>query len=372
MFIQFKTALLAPRFSLASVFRGVLILYAVILLIVFVAFYPGNTGGAGSTGFMRKQLSWQSVPIHAVALVFITFAYYLMLNLGYAGLKQRLKISFFLIACFATALVLELFKLTDALLFRGISLARFFQGSPADFAIDRILSFLLYAILAVIFVFIALQRDERENNRKLSETNRQLELEKLASSNNLLRAQINPHFLHNTLNLLYSRTRQYDKKLADGILLLSDSMRYSLDATKQQSDLVALRDEVQHLKNLISLQQLRFDEKLNIWFTTEGHSDKLMIPPLTLMTLAENAFKHGELHDPACPVQIRLCVDDAANQLTYIVSNKKSTGPAELSYGIGMENIHQRLKHVFGDRYRMDIQEDETFYKVQLTIDYGS
>lgn len=370
--IQVLNTLRHPRFKLKTVFLGALITYSIILLVLFLAFYSSKGQGTNNRDFLHQQFSANALPTHALSLFFLTLVYYLLLNLCYAGLREKRKLPYFILSALLVLLLLEIHKITDALLFRNYSIADYFNGSIADNLIDRFMGFLLYSLLAVIFVFFALQRDEKERNRLLLEANRKLELEQLQAKHDLLRAQINPHFLHNTLNLIYSRTRQYDRQLANGILLLSDSMRYSIEATRQQTDLVPLQEEITHLRNLISLQQLRFDEKLNIQFTTQGNPDGLQVPPLTLVTLAENAFKHGELYDPENPVSITLSIENQteARVLRYTVANRKHQGPLEHSHGIGLNNIRQRFEEVFGSRYRLLIADEAKNYSVDLSIYY--
>lgn len=372
MAIYLQAIFRKPRFLLKWVFLGTGVAYLLLLLVLFLVFYSVNSRGSNSASFLDQQFSLHSLPVHATALAFLSIVYYLLLNLVYTGLKDRPGPLFFLIAALLVLIQLEVFKLSDALLFRDFRASVYFGGSMAENVSDRLISLVLYTIPAVLVVFFVLQRDERERNRILIEVNRKLELEQLQTKHDLLRAQINPHFLHNTLNLIYTRTRQYDRKLADGILLLSDSMRYSMDATKQQVDLVPLQDEIKHLRNLISLQQLRFDEKLNIQFTTNGNHEGIQIPPLTLVTIAENAFKYGELYDPINPVTLELTIIETneGRLLGFTVSNSKRHGPVEHSFGVGLANIRLRLKEVYKSAFNLQVREETGSYFVNLTIQY--
>ncbi len=207
-----------------------------------------------------------------------------------------------------------------------------------------------------------------EKNEKLIQEKQALEKRRLQTESAFLRSQINPHFLQNTLNFLYSKTRQHSAEISEGVLLLSDIMRYSLQATQKQEDTSQLKEEMEHLQNLIKLQQLRFGNQLNIKMNTEGNWEQLTIPPLTLITLAENAFKYGEMHEEQHPVTIKLCVPTGEKELQFTVRNKKKTGPVEISYGIGHDNIRNRLAMKYGDNFTLTAQNEEHFYTVHLTI----
>jgi len=207
------------------------------------------------------------------------------------------------------------------------------------------------------------------SNAELAARNAGLRQELLEVENNFLRAQVNPHFLYNTLNLFYAKALPANKELANGILTLADIMRYSLEAT-ESSQLVPLQMEVAQLRRVIDIHQLRFGNHLNIDFAAEGEYQVVNVAPLIFITLLENALKHGELNDPACPVTVRLFVDDA--RIYFTIQNKKSTDPPEHSHGIGLDNIKKRLNNVYGNRYSFSIEESVDYYHVTLTIEHSA
>jgi sensor histidine kinase YesM len=203
---------------------------------------------------------------------------------------------------------------------------------------------------------------------QLEQQKQLLEKKQLQTEAAFLRSQINPHFLQNTLNFLYGKTRKHASELSEGVLLLSEIMHYSLEATKNTEDVTILKDEVQHLKNLIKLQQLRFSNQLFIELSTSGKWEQVKLPPLTLITLAENAFKYGEMHDEQHPVIINLQVTEDGKQLRYEVHNKKKTGPVEISYGIGHDNIRNRLSMRYHHNFELLAKDENDFYAVYLLI----
>lgn len=203
-------------------------------------------------------------------------------------------------------------------------------------------------------------------NMQLMEDQLVKEKEKLKFEYAYLRAQINPHFLYNTLDFLYAKSLPCSKELSEGIMRLSEILRYSVKA-EDEDGAVLLSDEIEHVRNVIEINRLRFNNGIYIDFTVEGQIDHLKIIPLTLVTLVENVLKHGEINNPQNPAAIRLAVD-RNNQLCFCCSNKKRTGPREMSTGIGMDNIRRRLAHAYGDQYSIETSESEDYYRVHLKI----
>ncbi|MBU1822580.1 MAG: histidine kinase [Bacteroidetes bacterium] len=180
-----------------------------------------------------------------------------------------------------------------------------------------------------------------------------------------LKYQINPHFLFNSLNFLYAQALPLSERLSRSTLLLSEMMRYALNENSDEAR-VPLEQEVQHLENFLEFNQLRFSNRLQVNFTTEGNLRIRRIMPLLLITFVENAFKYGELHDMQHPLCIRLQV--TADQLSFFVKNKKRGGPKENSTGIGLDNIRRRLLLGYPDRHTLNITEDDQFFTTELIL----
>lgn len=208
---------------------------------------------------------------------------------------------------------------------------------------------------------VLLARQQREQEHQLRVAERNLLEANLA----FLRSQINPHFLFNSLNFLYAQVYPHSEPAAEGILLLADTMRYALH--EKTDSKVPLTQEVQHLRNYIALNQLRFSQRLQIDFQVEGSLQFVLILPLVLITFVENCFKHGELADPAHPLRIRLAV--AGGQLTFETHNQKRHGPKEHGAGIGLANTRARLDLAYPARYQLRITDAPDFYTCHLTLD---
>ncbi|TDB68860.1 sensor histidine kinase [Arundinibacter roseus] len=214
-------------------------------------------------------------------------------------------------------------------------------------------------------------RDQRELTKlaeiRQKEALHQQELQKQVVDARLqsLKYQINPHFLFNSLNFLYAQSLPLSEDLSRATLLLSEMMRYALNENSDESK-VPLEHEIKHLENFLEFNQLRFSNRLQVNFSTEGNIHFRRIMPLLLITFVENAFKYGELHDAQYPLIINLLVTE--NALTFFVKNKKRSGPKENSTGIGLDNIRRRLLLGYPERHTLTIDDTEHFFTTELVI----
>ena len=245
-------------------------------------------------------------------------------------------------------------------------------------SIDISMKIFSYGVSSVFQIFIPLaiavvtrQLDEKkwqgQNQKVLEQRTFQLEKEKMQADYLFLKAQINPHFLHNTLNFLYSRSLPYSTELSEGILTLSEIMRYSLDKTEDADGKVTLSKEIQHVHHVLKIQQLRFDNSLQVIFIIRGDPAGHRILPFVLITLVENAFKHGDLLSTDSPVRLELDINPEGH-LHFFCSNRKKTGPKELSTGIGLDNTRQRLELAYGENYSLYIKDQRELFTVDLII----
>ena len=207
---------------------------------------------------------------------------------------------------------------------------------------------------------------EKENvqleKEKLELTTKKLQLEFA-----FLRAQINPHFLHNTLNVLFSKALTYSPELADNILKLSRIMRYSLESLEYESGKVPVQKELENLQVLLDIHILRFGNTKAVNYHVEGEAQGQMLPPLSLLTIVENAFKYGDLKDPAFPLEIK--VQLKPQEIYFSCQNKKKKNFIPLSsMSIGITNLSRRLDESFKGKYEMKATDELDFYKFELSI----
>jgi len=194
---------------------------------------------------------------------------------------------------------------------------------------------------------------------------RDLESERREMELQFLKSQLNPHFLFNSLNNIYSLAYQKSDKTADAIMKLSEIMRYMI--YESNTPTVDLSKEVEYLTNYIELQKIRFKDGAFIELTLNGEIDAQKIVPLMLISFVENAFKHGVVNDPENPVKINII----ANQkiLHFSVINKKNQQNKDAQGGVGLTNVERRLQLVYPDRYKLNVVNSATHYTCELMID---
>jgi LytS/YehU family sensor histidine kinase len=240
------------------------------------------------------------------------------------------------------------------------------NGNKAVMVFSYAIGAIFYIGLSLLIAYLTSLRDEKKQRKILEEQKLQLEIEKSQANFNFLKAQINPHFLHNTLNYLYAKSLPYSPELSEGILTLSDIMRYALSDGNVKDGQVLLKDEIEHVRNVIKINQLRFSNNLHVKMEVNGIVNGKTIIPFVLITLVENAFKHGDLKSSEYPINIKLDITD--QQICFYCSNKKNSGPKELSTGIGLENIKKRLDLAYGNQYQLKIKDEGNMYSTELII----
>lgn len=194
-----------------------------------------------------------------------------------------------------------------------------------------------------------------------------LEQNLIKSKNAYLQAQINAHLLFNTLNFVYNSVRKASAPAADSITLLSEIMRYSITEI-QEDGKVELLKEINHMKNFVKLNQLRFNNSLNIRVNFAGNVQQKRIIPLLLMTFVENIIKHGHLTDKDHPAKLNLTVE--GNHLFFHTFNikKKNIFISSRGHSIGISNAKSRLASDYKDRHTLSIQESENEFIVDLKL----
>ncbi|MBX2942690.1 MAG: histidine kinase [Cyclobacteriaceae bacterium] len=195
--------------------------------------------------------------------------------------------------------------------------------------------------------------------------------EKLKTELSFLRSQINPHFLFNIFNNMYSlASRNGQDELAKALSGISGVMRYI--TYESNVSIVPVHKEVQLLQSFIELQRLRIgdsDEAL-INFKTEGDLNHSYISPVLLLPLVENAFKHGLEPGQPTLIDISLSVDN--NQLVFEVKNRIHSATEKNVGGIGLANLRKRLQNIYPGKHEMDISQEKDIFKVHLRINLNA
>ncbi|CAN5376397.1 histidine kinase [soil metagenome] len=201
---------------------------------------------------------------------------------------------------------------------------------------------------------------------KINNQWKQSEKEKLDAELSYLKAQINPHFLFNTLNSIYSLAIVKSDNVASSIVKLSNMMRYVL--SESSNNLVRLEKEIEYIQNYIELQQIRFGTFIEFECSINGDPKNKMISPLILIPFIENAYKHGVNAEDNSIIKIKIDISD--DQLFLMVKNNKVfvQRSEESKSGLGVENTKNRLHHIYPGKHTLVINDTEKEYSVSLTI----
>lgn len=180
-----------------------------------------------------------------------------------------------------------------------------------------------------------------------------------------LKAQINPHFLFNTLNNIYTLALTGNEHTANSIMKLSNIMRYVTDDAAE--NFVSLESEVDCIRDYIDLQRLRLGKKTKLDFSVSGDLSRKEIAPLILMTFIENVFKYGLSNHAESTLIIRIFAE--VRTITFFSQNPLfSDRPAQERTGIGILNTRQRLDHLYRNKYLLNITDSDGLYTVELTL----
>lgn len=232
---------------------------------------------------------------------------------------------------------------------------------------DRFVAQTIFSNLSIV-LFVSLLRFAADW-LDLQTTRKEIEKEKLTAELNFLKAQVNPHFLFNTLNNLYYLAYSKSENTTEVIEKLSRMMRYMIYDSNYP--LVQLSKEIEYMQNYISLEKLRISDMVKINFSIEGDVDSVMITPLILITFLENAFKHG-VSNTSQESWVEVALDCKPGQLNFTVSNSKpSVSKIDQKSGIGLQNAKRRLELSYPEKHSLKMNELANEYRVHLHLKFS-
>jgi len=255
--------------------------------------------------------------------------------------------------------------LLPALLFGYVYL---FQAAVSLLAIRRTdprINIVILLLILLVSTAVKILNDSARQKALLLETRaKQVETEL-----DLLKAQIHPHFLFNTLNNLFGMARRGDAATADGIARLAHLMRYMIE--DGGADMINLDREIEQIRRLIELEKLRFapEDELEIEFSVEGETAAVRVPPMLLIPFVENSFKHGVSLSDRSFIRIRLSAE--RDSLRFSVRNSVHAGGSPRSdsgEGLGLRNIKRRLELLYPGAHKLSVREEGGEFLIELSL----
>ncbi len=217
----------------------------------------------------------------------------------------------------------------------------------------------------IIFIFIKMIKERSKEKHEMAV----LQKEKATAELNFLKAQIHPHFLFNTLNNLYALTIDKSDKAPDVVAKLSEMLDYMLYQCRE--DKVLVNKEIELLNHYIDLEKLRYGERLQLNFHSATDQPNALIAPLILISIVENAFKHG-VSNTIDESIINISLEIKNERLNFKVYNTKTITSKndEKGYreGIGIKNIKRQLELLYPDQYEWKVEENKESYQVYLKL----
>lgn len=232
------------------------------------------------------------------------------------------------------------------------------QSAPDRLLLD-VLTVCRYLVISILLKFIDDFFQQREQLQ-------QMRHEKTMAELGALKAQINPHFLFNTLNNLYGLALERNPLTADALLKLADIMKYTLAEGEGES--VPLQRDLENLQNYFDLERLRLAEGADVSMDIAGTVENQRIAPLLLLPLLENAFKHG-VHCFRENQFLKVSIEVDGARILFKTRNRKSPeSRAAESLGMGLDNVRKRLALLYEGRHRLDIDANGAFFQVTLEL----
>ena len=263
------------------------------------------------------------------------------------------------VGVFVSYLVFTFLRWIIEQVFTGILFDRINYTQPdfVNYLLDNVQYSSMTIILSSLLWFVIYSIRLLEYNQLILEENKNTEIK-------FLKAQINPHFVFNTLNNIYSMVYFQSDKSLTAIDKLSQIMRFT--TYESQKEKIKLTDEIDYIKAYIELEELRHQDTILVDFKVEVKNEFEEIPPYILSPLVENALKHGEVSN-AEPIQIELKVLE--NQLNFKVKNKIGTQKKDSLGGIGLDNLQKRLEIHYPAKHHLKITNDQSHFTAELEID---
>jgi len=228
------------------------------------------------------------------------------------------------------------------------------------------LYFIVFFAIAIKQVKRAFLMQQEKNDLEKKKLNTELKLKEAELK--LLKAQIHPHFLFNTLNNLYGLTLEKSDQAPDLVLRLSDILDYILYRCNEKS--VPLSDELDNLKNYIEIEKIRYSEKLKMTVNFPVETNNFRIAPLIILPFIENAFKHGVSNYPGIAF-VKTKINLIENTLVFKIENSKNPikqTKNNYTKGIGLQNARKRLNLIYPEKYILKIEDKSETFSVHLTL----
>lgn len=324
------------------------------ILLVHLLFWIANLAPT----FARGTSLWQlHVSFNIVSVIVFYLNYFVVMPVLFGRKKYGRAVIGWIALLFLFALLR--YGLEEVLYPSWLGIHNYYPGTSIPYYLtDNVLYYAMPVLMFSSLLWLL------ANFIKKIKENATLKLEKNKAELNFLKSQINPHFLFNNLNSIYSLVYYKSDQALPAIQKLSEMMRYMIkEATL---DKVPLAQELKYVRDLIGLQELRVSGTAQVHLEVTGSVESKSIAPLLLIPFIENGFKHGDITDAQQPFIIRLQVKD--NGLELYTQNKIAKGNKDTASGVGLANVRQRLELLYPGNYTLECSDKQGTYICNLKL----
>ncbi|MDR6967428.1 sensor histidine kinase YesM [Flavobacterium arsenatis] len=305
---------------------------------------------------------FDEVTLFSISYLFITistfYLNYLYILKKFIDIKMLSKFLIGMILIFTYFIALR-YLLEEVLFLHLFGTGNYFEGTTIQYYIFDNLHWASIPIIASTIMWIVI------NFIRTLQKEVVLNEEKKKAEIQFLKSQINPHFIFNTLNNIYSMVFIKSEKALPAIEKLSEIMRFTTYET--QKELIPIGSEIKYIESFIDLERIRNIKQIHIQLLTEIENENQMLPPYLLLPFIENCIKHGILDDENNPVVFSIESDE--KKLIIEVENKINNKLKDAHSGIGLSNLRKRLEHYFPNQHKLEIINDGVIFKSHLEIE---
>jgi two-component system LytT family sensor kinase len=304
----------------------------------------------------------KTITIEFCYLIFITADYYAINNFIIPQFLLKTKYVLFVLM---TLLIITLSAWLRTMVAMKVNLNVFHVMPPVDFRTVYFNSVVNISIWVLLITLGKMLVDRIQTQQFLE----RLERERVKNELDYLKAQINPHALFNSLNTIYGHIDKTNQVARNTLLQFSELLRHQLyDCSAEK---VSLEKEIQYIENYVAFQRLRKSENLAVTFQTEVKQTGLMVAPLLLLVLIENAFKFvSNSQEPENKIIIKIRTEGHVLHGSFInTKDHQLNGIAKNSKGIGIANLTRRLDLLYGNKFKFTTQNGNNLFEAHLTID---
>lgn len=314
--------------------------------------------------YFLTNLSMQFVVVDAIVfnLLFVLLSTGIVYGLEFEGSSKPFWRRIFYLYLPMLALIVALWLIASYSMLTNIMEDESYLNSlKASITYRALIGIFLFSLVVIIHQLVHYYRNYQQKELKAS----RLESELQRSRVNTLQMQMQPHFLFNALNSISSLTFEDNEKTRQMLIKLSEFLRYTTKYSEKQ--LVKLSDELSHIDQYLSIEHLRFGERLIYEKQISKEAEARFLPCLVLQPILENAIKHG-VNQSLEPVKISLkgCIDH--DKLVLTISNTKEGESRKKGTGTGLKNLSNRLKILYSDRARLSIENNPNRFTVTIVI----